>query len=311
MASIGAHHQRCAKLALALGCLHANTYHPVTICLTDDDNGVGCDTLTVTVNNLNPTAAIDTEAAITFASGPALLGRRGVEQSFSVQASDPGSDDLTFNWSFPPSSNGASTIYYNDGANPDPFPSPGGTYPFSTADGNSSTFDAPGVYNAELNVQDDDGGPAADSLPLLITDNRGCTAVHAFWGQQFSGNDPTAIDADRLQAYLDIIHFASAYFDNNNLGTLVDVEAILVPGGGNSPDHRAKQSGLAAWLNFAAGGVLWDENIPHLDQSFVQAIAGIDATLLDPNASKQDYNAAMQDATQINTLRPSQADCGE
>jgi|GEM_PF-3263772 len=288
-----------------------NGLYTITICVTDDDGGVGCDFFNATVNNLNPTTALDTSTAIPMDGGDVFLGRRGEEQDFSADGSDPGSDDLTFNWSFPPSANGASTIYYNDGANPDPFPSPAGIFPFNASDGNSSTFDAPGVYTVELNVEDDDGGTAADSLTLLITDNRDCTGVQAFWGQQFSGHGQTVIDPDRLQAYLDIVRFASAYFNDSNLGSLDDANAILVPGGGSNPDNRAIQEGLAAWLNFAAGGVLWNETIPHLDQTFAETIVDIEATLLNPDASKQDYNAAMQDGIKINTSKPSQAHCKE
>jgi len=288
-----------------------NGSYAVTVCVTDDEGAEGCDSFIATVNNLNPAVALDTSAAIAMDGGKAFIGRRDHEQSFIVDANDPGSDDLTVRWSFPSSSNGASTTYFNNGLSPDPLPSPHGTFPFLVVDGNRSTFDAPGVYSVDVKIKDDDGGRDTDSLPLLITGNRGCTKVDAFWRQQFRGNGPTEIDTSRLQGYLGIIRFTSAYYDSSNLGSLADAEAILSPGGGKNPSRRAQQAGLAAWLNFAAGGVLWDETIPHLDERFSQAIASIDATLLDPNASKQDYNAAMQDAIHINNIRPSQAHCDD
>jgi hypothetical protein len=73
--------------------------------------------------------------------------------------SDPGSDDLIFNWSI-----GIVNIYYNDGVGPDPFPSPWGTYPFGVSDTISHPYSGPETIT--LIVTDDDGGLTTATIDL-------------------------------------------------------------------------------------------------------------------------------------------------
>jgi outer membrane protein assembly factor BamB len=77
----------------------------------------------------------------------------------NATAIDPGSDDLIFNWSF-----GASNKYYNDGAGPDPYPSPGGIFPFEATD--KVRFDYTGSIVIKVVVWDDDGGSQTIELAL-------------------------------------------------------------------------------------------------------------------------------------------------
>jgi hypothetical protein len=82
----------------------------------------------------------------------------GHEITFEADASDVGSDDLTFNWLWDDSTPVTMTIYYNDGMAPDPYPSPGPVYPISQFDKQGHIFTASGTYDVELGVLDDDGG---------------------------------------------------------------------------------------------------------------------------------------------------------
>ncbi len=87
--------------------------------------------------------------------------------SFNARASDPGSDDLTFRWTFGDGTSFSETAY-NDGASPDPPKSPGGTFPFGAASTVRHGFASPGTYVVTVVVTDDDGGLATVSVVITI-----------------------------------------------------------------------------------------------------------------------------------------------
>ncbi len=86
--------------------------------------------------------------------------------TFESTAEDPGSDDLTFTWHWDDGTADDVHIYYNDGANPDPYPSPWGPYPVTVTDITKHAFSTNGNYDTTLTVEDDDGG--SDVIPLVV-----------------------------------------------------------------------------------------------------------------------------------------------
>ncbi len=82
----------------------------------------------------------------------------GHEIAFDAEASDEGSDDLTITWHWDDGTADESAIDYNDGMSPDPYPSPGGTFPFTASDSKGHIFTAADTYDVKLTVTDDDGG---------------------------------------------------------------------------------------------------------------------------------------------------------
>jgi PKD repeat protein len=134
-----------------------NGAYTVALTVTDNDGGIGIDSLTVTVNNVAP--------AIT-PFGPFTVDENS-PVTLTATATDAGSDDLTFTWvlDLRPT---VVTIYYNDGIGPDPLPSPGGTYPFSVTDPVVHTYGDNYVYNATLTVEDDDGGAAFYATTVTV-----------------------------------------------------------------------------------------------------------------------------------------------
>src|SRR2546428_4942754 len=84
-------------------------------------------------------------------------GSCGATFTFRATAHDPGSDDLTFFWDFGDGTN-ASHTYYNNGVSPDPYPSPGPTFPVNVTNETTHTYTKSGNFTVTLIVSDDDRG---------------------------------------------------------------------------------------------------------------------------------------------------------
>ena len=86
----------------------------------------------------------------------------GHTASLSASATDPGSDDLIFDWNV----DGTST-FFNDGASPDSYPRYWyGVAPFTADNGEACfTYEGPGQV-IDLSVRDDDGG--LDKFSLIL-----------------------------------------------------------------------------------------------------------------------------------------------
>jgi PKD repeat protein len=111
-----------------------NGVYTVTLTVTDDDGGVGVDTLKVTVNNVVPTVE----------AGANLASDEGSPVTFSGSFTDPGADAHTIAWVF------------GDGA---------------TANGTltpTHTYVDNGGYTVTLTVTDKDGGVGADTLKVTV-----------------------------------------------------------------------------------------------------------------------------------------------
>jgi uncharacterized repeat protein (TIGR01451 family) len=124
-----------------------NGEFPVTLDVVDDDGNSTTYTVNVSVNNVAPT--------VTLMIPPS--SDEGLPINFLAEATDPGSDDLTFTWQFEYGPT-ITHIFYNDGVGPDPYPSPWGTYPFNVSDTVTHTYGDNYNYTLNLLVTDDDGG---------------------------------------------------------------------------------------------------------------------------------------------------------
>ncbi|UCG69179.1 MAG: hypothetical protein JSV09_15580, partial [Thermoplasmata archaeon] len=125
-----------------------NYDYTLTLNVSDDDGGWAEYITSVSVYNLAPSII---EIII-----PSDIDE-GSSASFLARAKDNGSDDLNFTWEFelgPTISN----IYPNDGFDPDPYPSPWGTFPFNVTDTVEHTYGDNGNFQLLLTIADDDGG---------------------------------------------------------------------------------------------------------------------------------------------------------
>jgi hypothetical protein len=135
-----------------------NWEYGVTVTAWDDDGAVTTSSLNAVVGNLPP--------SLTYSIPPSSV--EGEMIDLVAQATDAGSDDLTFTWYFGDGSSENGT-YYNDGSGPDPLPSPWGTYPFSAEDKRIHAWGDDGAYDVTVKAQDDDGGWASTTVTLPVS----------------------------------------------------------------------------------------------------------------------------------------------
>lgn len=289
--------------------------YTVTVTVADDDGGEDVRLLTVTVNNLDPLLTLDSSGAIDFSGGQAFTGRVGLEQTHQASASDPGSDDLTFNWN-----SGAENVYYNDDTGADALLSPAGIYPFLVNDSSTFTFSAAGIYIVSVQVADDDGGAALANLKKLVTGANACTRSQGFWKHQFSGRGQHQVDDATLINYLTLVNFTSSVFSESvSLDILADA-ANGFSASGDDMRLKAQSQLLAAWLNYAQGSVGWDEIVHDDDEDdedgigplpFNQVMAQAETILLNPNASQAELKRAKNLAEMVNRLNEKNGTCDD
>jgi len=186
----------------------------VTLAVTDDDGARVVLTVGVVVTNEAP--------QVTATVGG---GDEGSPLPFTATATDPGSDDLAFAWEW---GDGAteSRTHFNDGVGPDPFPSPGGTFPFTAADSGTHTWGDDGTYGVTLTVSDDDGGAATLTQSVLVVNVPPSVSV-GLDAAAYAEADPTAATADFLDPGSDDVTLSwswaygpsrSTVFFNDGLG---------------------------------------------------------------------------------------------
>ncbi len=115
-------------------------------------------TLNVTIHNRSPLTTLG------YPEGP----NENESVMFLANASDSGSDDLTFTWDWGDGTSDTA-IFYNDGAGPDPPQSPAGTYPFEATHAVSHLWGDNGDFLVTLTVQDDDGGYTVEHTVVTVS----------------------------------------------------------------------------------------------------------------------------------------------
>ena len=262
-----------------------NGVYNVEVTVTDNDGGVGIDTVAVFVANLTPELTLETGDAVSFPGGDYFVGKINEPQNHGASANDPGSDDLTFTWGF-----GPATTYFNDGINPDPPKSPHGVFPFFAADDADVGFVLPGAYVIDVTVTDDDGGSDSESLGKVVTGDAETTEGNGWWKHQYSGGGNPHVDDAVLHGYLDIVNAVSSVFSEaTNVTTLDDVHMVLSPGGDDRRIH-AEADLMAAWLHFASGAVAWDASVPlegGATLPFLDVMHQVEAIILDGAATDE------------------------
>lgn len=281
----------------------------VEVCVTDDDGATGCDTLTVTVNNVDPTAEIDNSGAPLINGVPTFLARAGQPVEFRGRSTDPGSDDLYLSWDWddgPPAPDVATTYLVNPPL-PDPIPSPS-VQPRDVTDAQSHAFADACVYDVRFFARDDDGGRSpTDHVAVIIVGEGGRTRSSGYWQHQFGRQGYTDLDEATLECYLAITDHVSAVFnearDASTIAAAYDV--LFMAHNGGSARERFDRELLTVWLNFANGVLAYDALVDadgdgRADTSFADAVSAAEAVRLDPHATAAEIESQRAVLKRIN-----------
>jgi hypothetical protein len=268
-----------------------NGLFTATLCGADDDTTT-CQTISLGVDNVVPTAVIDTSGSVLVNGVETFVAHVDEPLDFSAGSQDPGSDDLRLAWDWddgPP----APDVVVDDLVNPplaDTLPSPT-IQPRDVTDARTHTFDAACLYGIAFSSADDDGGLATDAATVVIAGSADLARSAGYWKHEYVGNGKVHFDVETLQCYLDIVGHMSQVFDEiRSAATLPQAAAVLALQGSNLRDLLDRQL-LAAWLNFANGAFDLDEEVDtdgdHVpDATFFEAMTDAETVRANPASTQ-------------------------
>lgn len=262
----------------------------VTVEVTDDDGGTAVVTATVTVANVAPQVGLGSET-VDLPGGEHAVTRRDESTPVTAAVTDPGSDDLTFEWS-----TGRTTTLYNDGVGADPDPSPGPTFPTTGSDSAEFNASDPGVHVVSVAVSDDDGGSASAETAVLVTGDMLFPRPRGWWIKQMRQRG-WAMPAEDLQGMIDVVEAASSVFgDAAGEVPLHDLDAVAerLRAWSFSARSRLERQLLVSWLNIASGATPLDRRFPTTDgwRSALELLTAAEAVWSDPDSSSWDLYRA-------------------
>ena len=279
------------------------------VCGSDDDTTT-CENILLPVNNVDPTATIDTSGTTLINGMPTFLGQVNQPMDFSGRSTDPGSDDLFLSWDWddgPPSPD-VTTTYLVNPPNPDPFPSPS-IQPRDVTDMQTHTFTDACLYNISFLAADDDGGHGEDHAVVLIVGDASQTRTAGYWLHQYQGNGHTDFDQPTLLCYLDMVGYLSQVFnevrDASTIPHAIDVLDVNLNNG--SMEEIFDRQLLAVWLNFANGSLTLDQMVDTNgdgtpDTTFANAVSTAESVRLNPAATRSELEQQKNILEAINML---------
>lgn len=237
-----------------------NGSYDVQVCGRDTAGGAPnpqavCYTALAQINNMSPTTAIQTAGMQSYNGQQAFLLQLGETLEVPGTATDPGSDDLTFTWSWGDGTPDDIQVSLVNPPASDPAKSPS-VQPRDVSLAQSHLYAGACLYEIGLGVADDDGGSASDEAAVVVTGSADLSKGSGWWLNQYRSKSSNDFSPAQLQCYLDIVTFFSAEFDTPL--TRADAAQIL-----NAPAKAPilttlREQLLAAWLNFANGAVTFD-----------------------------------------------------
>jgi hypothetical protein len=172
----------------------------VTVFVRDDDSGDQGITIQITATPGNLPPSVSVLGSLSIDEGQSLI--------LNATATDPGSDDLSFTWTWGEGSSESRT-HFNDAVGPDPPQSPDGTFPFAASDIAEHTYGDNGQYIVTLMVTDDDGGSTSWSGQLAVANLP--PIIGPFGPFNVKEGDPLSILADVTDPGSDDLTFVWAF----------------------------------------------------------------------------------------------------
>ena len=264
----------------------------ISVTVTDKDGGAGSDSVSLTVDNVNPTAGIDLGNTVLLNGVPTLVAKAGENVDLEAGATDPGSDDLNLVWDFGDGTVASALSLVNAPA-ADPLPSPT-VQPRDETLAVTHAFVDACLYEAAFSATDDDGGSAAQTVDVIITGTADLARSAGYWSAEYRQLRRSDFAPETLECYLAIVRHASAVFDEAAaLTTFTDAANVLRTNGQSSATALLDMQLLAAWLNFANGAYDLDEVVDTTgdriaDTGFLTFLVHAETRRLDPNTTRNE-----------------------
>lgn len=139
-----------------------NGTYTLGVSVKDDDAGTGSDSVQVTITNVGPTIAIDETSAVLINGVPTIFADVDQPVAMSAAITDPGSDDLTTQWTWGDGTlSPASTSLVNPpGVDP---PSSPTVQPRAIESNAGHSWSEACAYHVSVSTADDDGATASDT----------------------------------------------------------------------------------------------------------------------------------------------------
>ena len=277
-----------------------NGTYPVEVCAADDDTTL-CESITVKVTNVKPTAVVDTSGTVSVNGIPTTIAHAGTSVDVGARITDPGSDDLTVSWDW---GDGTPADTSTSLVNPPALDAPlsASIQPRNISAARDHAFSKACDYTSGLAVTDDDGGGATGSLNVIIVGNNHPNRGHGYWKQQtrrhaFGTGPASDFDSGTVRCYLDIAAYMSRVFNDRTLvETFAQANDVFDTSSSNQINEMFDQQLLAAWLNFANGAIEWNRLVDTngdktADTPFLIAIETAESLRLNPTTTRNQLEA--------------------
>jgi len=194
-----------------------NGIYTVTVTVTDDDGGVGTDTLIMTVDNVAPT--VDAGLDQTVDEGDevhvaATFNDKGTLDTHAYDAEAPSAAETTIVW--------GDGIITDGAVSENPFGPPGSTAGADGTVSGSHVYADNGSYTVTVTVTDDDGAPTSDQFTVTVLNVAPTVQAGADQtvdeGDLVSLNPATFNDLGTLDTYTATVNWGD--------GTLVDTGTV-------------------------------------------------------------------------------------
>lgn len=237
-----------------------NGSYPVKVTVTDSDGADGDDSGTASVANVDPDAAITGPASTTWNGQQIIFGTEGQPVAFEAEATDPGSDDLTFAWTYGDGGTDTNVHLVNPPAT-DPATSPS-NQPRDVTDEAPHTYAMACANTVGLTVTDDDDGSDSDSAQVIILGTSTDAGTLGVWQTDFRDKRSKLHTTAEKNCLLSIVRVLSSEFSERvALNTIADATKVLYPKSTNNANDQFDAMLLSLWLNVADGSIKLSDGV--------------------------------------------------
>lgn len=271
-----------------------------------DGDASDSESFDVVVDNEDPDGNIDETGTVLVNGVPTYLADTGQSVSFNSDTTDVGSDDLTTAWNWGSGPLSSQTSLNDDLFDPDPDPSPE-INPRNVAHDTTHSFSGACLYTVTFTAADDDTGTDSDTVQVIVTGTPTLSRGAGYWQTAYQAKKTSPFTTAQLNCFLAISAAFSTVFNETRAADTIPTayNDIFVKGLKGDMRQQLDRQLLAAWINFANGGVELNElldtdNNGSLDTTFANVMATAEAVRNNLASTKTQLQAQRDILMRIN-----------